>query len=317
MKKSKQYYTTLIILPLIALSIFKCSDENDVLAPYIGSPNLSSIVVEESSYSPKITWVGGYASVLGINKGKEAKLDSTLIWLVKAEGNNLNYPVKFGVLPQQTQDLTVQFGGTKIDSLNEDEDYTFWILKSEAWNQLSQLVGKSFFVNDSLDEDQIITYEDSVLISSSIFTVISKKLDVYINIEDISTFGQLGIINISETNSNKPIISWTITQTGVTDSAISVIGIAEGNQYSPSGTIWEVYSEVIENGSPVYGSLNNITSPLNVGDSISNTRAFVPFGMEGLERNKTYYVWIANDLWGGTGRLRFEPGYAYATFNTR
>lgn len=317
MKKIKRYCLTLFVLAFLTLILFSCSEENSGTAPYIGSPQMSTITIEEESFSPKITWVGGYAAVLGINKGKKSILDTSLVWLIKTDGNNLKYPVKFGELPNDAQDITNQFGGTHIDSLNEDEDYSFWVMKSDAWNQLSINTGKSFVVDSALSESTIINLADSVFISPSIFTSYSKRLDVFLNIEDISTFGQLGIISISETRSNRPLINWQIIQSGVLDSTISVIGISEGNQYSPSNTIWEVYSEVIEGDSIKYGNLNVIPGPLNIGDSLSQTKVFVPFEQEGLERNKTYYIWIANNLWGGEGRLRFEKGYAFATFNTR
>lgn len=317
MKNFIKQFATLFILVIISISFITCSEDDSGLAPYVGSPAMSNIVIEAESFNPKITWVGGYASILGVNRGTKAALDSSLVWLISTEGNNLKFPVKFGELPSGAQDLTTQFGGTVLDSLNEDEDYHFFVMKQNAWDQVSSEVGKAFVADPGLEEGQIISGQDSVYISSTIFTSFAQRLDVFINIEGLSTFGQLGVISVKETRSNRPIIEWTITQSGVTDSLISVIGIAEGNQYSPGGTVWEVYSESLDNGSTVYGKENVISAPLNVGDSLAGTFAFVPFDQTGLERNKTYYIWIANNLWGGEGRLRFEQGYAYATFNVR
>ncbi|KUG25180.1 hypothetical protein ASZ90_005003 [hydrocarbon metagenome] len=318
MNNYKNHLTNIFIIASLALIISTaCSEDNSGLAPYVGSPEMSTITIEEESFTPKVTWIGGYASVFGVNKGKRATLDTSLVWLVKADGNNLKYPVKFGDPPSNAIEITSQFGGTKLDSLQEDEDYTFWVLKEEVWERLSNEIGKTFVADPSLDEGEVISDSDSLFISTTVFASLAKRLDVFINIDGISTFGQLGVISIQETRSNRPIISWTITQSGVTDTAISVIGIAEGNQFDPGKTVWEIYSETTENGTPVFGKLNVITSPLNVGDSIPQTRAFVPFNKPGLDRNKTYYIWIANDIWNGEGRLRFEPGYAYATFNTR
>lgn len=317
MDNFKKQLTVFFAALLIAAFSISCSEEDNGVAPYVGSPDMSTIVVEAESFQPKITWVGGYASVLGVNKGTRAILDSSLVWLIKTDGNNLRYPVKFGTLPSGANDLTAQFGGTVIDSLNEDEDYTFWVMQQEGWDKLSSETGKVFIADTNLAEGQIVSELDSVYVSTSFFTGISKRLDVFINIEGLSSFGQLGIISVEATRSNRPIINWEITQEGVEDTLISVIGICEGNQYNPGTTIWEVYSESEENGNTVYGAANVIKAPLNVGDSLAQTMAFVPFDMEGLERNKTYYIWIANNLWGGEGRLRFEPGYAYAIFNVR
>ncbi len=305
----------IVFLTVIPLFI-SCSEDDNVLAPYSGGPELSSILVEESSFKPNITWVGGYAAVFGVNRGTEAKLDSSLVWLVKAEGNNLEYPLLFGETPSGAQNLTAQFGGNSIEKLNEDTDYTFWVMKQDAWDKASSQTGKIFIADSLIESGQVIVNADSLFLSTSFFANYSKSLDVFVNIDGISTFGQLGIISVEETNSGRPIIDWTITQPGVEDSAISVIGICEGSQYDPGTTIWDVYSESTENGNTVYGAVNVINSPLNVGDTIPQTRAFVPFELEGLERDKTYYIWIANDLWDGEGRLRFAAGYAYATFNT-
>ena len=311
--------TALIFISSILLIIFttSCSEDDGGLAPYVGSPPMSTITVQEESFNPEITWVGGYTTVLGINRGKSAILDTSLVWLIKAENNSLKYPVQFNQLPSNATDLTTDFGGAHIDSLSEDEDYTFWVMQQGAWDQVSNEIGKPFVVDTSLGTDQVVSEADTLRLSNSFYANFSKRLDVYINIEGISTFGQLGIISIQETMSNRPIIDWEITQADVEDSLISVIGIAEGNQYDPGKTVWDVYSETTEGGSTVYGTINVISSPLNVGDSLAQTRAFVPFDMEGLERGKTYYIWIANNLWDGEGRLRFAQGYAYATFNTR
>jgi hypothetical protein len=62
---------------------------------------------------------------------------------------------------------------------------------------------------------------------------------------------------------------------------------------------------------------NVISPPLLSGQQLNNTKEFVEYPVEGLQRNKTYYVWIANKDWNGVGRLRATPYYAYATFKTR
>lgn len=54
-----------------------------------------------------------------------------------------------------------------------------------------------------------------------------------------------------------------------------------------------------------------------MGDTFEGTHVFSEFPENGLERNKTYYIWIANETWDGANRLRFADGYAYATFSTK
>jgi hypothetical protein len=83
----------------------------------------------------------------------------------------------------------------------------------------------------------------------SIHTQRTQELDNYINIFEISTFGQLGTINIQQTNEDDHVkLSWTISQAGVTDTLIAAIGIADGNQYTAASSIWEAYSEIDDGG---------------------------------------------------------------------
>ncbi|MCF8260899.1 MAG: hypothetical protein K9J12_09005 [Melioribacteraceae bacterium] len=316
MSKLKIILSTSLVAIVFLSVIPSCSEEDASTAPYVGSPVMSNVLVEEASFEPRITWLGGYASVLAVNKGTKSILDTSLIWLIKTEGNSLKYPVEFGVTPTGATDITSNYGGIKVDNLDEDESYSFWVMKEEIWNQISAQSGKEIVIDSSLQAAQVVVSTDSIKLSTEYFTSYSKDLDVFLNIADISTFGQLGVISVTEDFSDKPIISWTITQSGVSDTEISVIGICEGSQYDPGKTIWDVYSEADDNGSTVYGTVNVIKSPLNVGDTFEQTRAFVPFDADGLERNKTYYIWIANDIWDGESRLRFAKGYAYATFNT-
>lgn len=66
---------------LTALTAFSCSESDGPLAPYAGGGGtLSTLTVEQNSFRPELTWVGGYASMVGINKGTVAVLDSSLIW---------------------------------------------------------------------------------------------------------------------------------------------------------------------------------------------------------------------------------------------
>ncbi|HEX9615173.1 MAG TPA: hypothetical protein VGA55_06685, partial [Bacteroidota bacterium] len=96
-----------MVTSMAATVAFSCSDSEGPLAPYAGGGRpLSTLTIEENSFRPEITWVGGYASIVGINKGSAAVLDSSLIWAVSIAENNLRFPATFGVLPAGGQDLT-------------------------------------------------------------------------------------------------------------------------------------------------------------------------------------------------------------------
>lgn len=307
---------SLAIILLVGL-INSCEEVDNTLATYVGSPKMSGIVIENKSFIPKVTWIGGYVTAFGINKGNVAALDNSLIWLIYKPGNGITYPVKYGELQQGAQDLTSQYGGSFIPQLIEDSTYTFWVMKEAVWSVVNANPGKSFVIDSSLSEGYQINV-DTIKLSMSIHTQRTQELDNYINIFEISTFGQLGTINIQQTNEDDHVkLSWTISQAGVTDTLIAAIGIADGNQYTAASSIWEAYSEIDDGGTLIYGKHNVISPPLLSGQQLNNTKEFVEYPVEGLQRNKTYYVWIANKDWNGVGRLRATPYYAYATFKTR
>lgn len=311
-------FTKLIFcIIFMMISFYSCQDVDNTLAPYAGSPRVSGLTLEERSFTPKITWIGGYVTAIGINKGTRAALDSTLIWLMYKENDGIRYPVQYGQLQNGAQDLTTQFGGIKISELIEDSVYTIWVIKQNVWNSLSALPNKTIVADSSISE-MFVVVNDTIKVSNSVHTQVTKNLDNYINVYDVAAFGRLGSIKIEKpTTSNNPLISWTIVQSGVTDTLLAAIGIAEGNQYSSASSIWEVYSEITENGVTFYGKHNVIPGPLPSGQIVNNTKVFVNYPADGLERNKTYYIWIANKDWDGVNRLRATPNYAFATFKTR
>ena len=317
---TKNYLTRLFILLLgiMIITVFiSCENTDDTLAPYVGSPKVSGLQIEAKSYTPKITWIGGYITVLGINRGSKAALDNSLVWLIYKSGNDIHYPVQYGQLPNGVEDLTSQYGGSSIPELIEDSTYTIWVIKEDVWNVIKTNPGKIITLDSALTETYSIA-GDTIKLSASVHTQKTQNLDNYLNIYEIATFGRLGTIGIKQTNtSNNPKISWTITQPEVTDTMIAAIGIADGSQYSSSASIWEAYSEVTQNDTLFFGKHNVIPSPLIAGQNLSDTKVFVEYPIDGLQRNKTYYIWIANKNWDGVGRLRSTPFYAYATFKTR
>lgn len=313
----KAFILFAIFFLLLIFGGWGCSDEDNSLAPYAGSPSMSNIIVQSGSFKPAVTWVGGYVSVFAVNKGSRAALDSTLIWLVHTNGNNIHYPVHFGVLPEGAEDMTSQFGGSVEDSLSEDNTYTYWVLKEDVWNQISSQKGKVIEVDSSQSASLVQVKGDTLKINNYGCVKETQNLDVYINIENVSTFGRLGIISVKIMNSSNPIISWEITQDGVTDTLLSAIGIVEGGQYDATKLVWEIFSEEDSAGVKIYGKKNLIKSPITAGEEFPGTRVFAEYPASGLERDKTYYLWIANKEWDGETRLRFALGYAYITFNTK
>lgn len=305
-----------------ALFFFSCNEEDNTLATYLGSRNLEQINIQEGSYKPKISWIGGYVSVFGVNYGSRAALDSTLVFLIYKSGNDIYYPVTFAEVPQGAQDLTSQYGGTRIDSLTEDSTYTFWVLKEAEWNQISSM-NNIILIYDSSLTTSLQVVGDTIKLNAQGHTQIVKPLNIYINISVVTNAnnpgGRLilngGTITVQATNvSNNPVISWVLTQ--IQDSLIAAMGITEGGVYNQNAEIWSVYSVSDSAGQTQYGKVNVITPPVVAGQEIPNTQVFVEYPAEGLKKNTIYYLWIASKDWNGETRDRTTNYYAYVSFST-
>ncbi len=307
---------TCLILILAMGFFFNCEDDNKPLAPYMGQRDLGEIQIEIGSFSPKITWVGGYSSVVAVNQDTVAKLDSTLIMLYYAAGNNIHYPVTFGQGPDGVQDIVSQYGGKAIDHLVEDNTYTFWVLKEDAWNEVIKYPGKPICVNSGLAASVVELKEDTVFVSASSFVQSVEPLDVFVNIKEAKPRGRLGTISIIQpTIEPEPVITWEVNPE-FDDDKIAALGLCEGSSYSPTSAIWEVWSEEIESDKTVYGKKNVISSPIMMGETFEETKIFYIYPESGLERNKTYYFWIGNKDWDGLNHGRVVNNYANLTFQT-
>ncbi len=317
MKKYPKDFSVLFFLTII-LTVFlfpSCSKEDNTVYPYAGSSGMSNIIVEDSSFTPKITWVGGYVSVVGVNTGTRAALDSSLVWLIYMPDNQMHYPVQYGKLPSGAQDLTGQYNGTFVDSLIEDSTYTFWVMKADDWSQISSMQNKVIILDSSASSVEVIG--DTVRLSSESHTQKTQHVDNYVNFKDFFAKGKLADIFVEQPRtSNTPKISWQIKQPGVTDTLVAAIGITEGNQYNASKILWEIYSVSDSAGGTYYGKKNVIPSPLLAGQDIPGTYVFTEYPASGLKRNTSYYVWIANKNWDGENRTLVTQYYAYAYFTT-
>lgn len=316
-KKLTKLSVLYLLLSVASFIIFSsCNSGENSLAPYESSVQMSDIRVEDSSFTPKITWVGGYVSVVGVNSGSHAGLDSSLIWLIYMPDDMIHYPIKFGTTPSGAQDLTAQYHGSRQDSLIEDSTYTFWVMKAAEWSQISAMQNKIIILDSSLTSPVVVN-GDTARFSPQGHTQKTRLLDNYINIRNYAWLGRLGIVKVEQpTSSNNPRISWEITQDGVTDTLVAAVGIVEGQAYNFSSIVWEVYSTSDSAGITYYGKKNVISSPLLPGQEFPETFVFTEYPSGGLKRNTEYYVWIANKNWDGENRQRFTPYYAYATFST-
>ncbi len=301
-----------LLVVIMASVVPGCQPEESALLPY-EPRSMSSITVEQNTFVPKVTWLGGYASVFAVNQDTVAKLDSTLVWLVRVPGNNLRFPLTFGQLPQGAQDLTTSYGGKPLSKLTEDKSYTFWVLKDEVWTQVAQTPGHVIVPNAAQGAPPVQSRNDTVFVSAFSHTQLTSRLDVYVNIKELKLFGRLADISVQMTDTcNRPWVSWRIRQSGVTDTLLSAIGVVMGGQYDVDLVVWEMVSQVGSGPDTVYFKHNVIRGPMQMGGLSPNTYVSVPF-IE-LIRGQDYYIWMANKDWNGESRTRSTNFYCFATF---
>jgi hypothetical protein len=120
----------LVLLGVVAAST-GCTDEANPLAPYEGGRPLELLRVTQN-FTPEMQWVGGRVAAVGVNRGSEASLDSTLVWLQEAASNDIGSYVTVG--ENTAASLVRSFGGEPVDSLADGEEYTFWIAERSAFD---------------------------------------------------------------------------------------------------------------------------------------------------------------------------------------
>lgn len=319
MQERNQLFKSLIYGLFITLffGLLQFCDDEETLAPYSDSPDVEEIIIEQESFYPKFTWKGGYVSAFGVNRGADARLDSTLQWLVQIDGDNMHYPVKYGNLPPGATDLTEQYGG-QFKAFIEDSTYTYWVIKNEVWETVRGNASKYIFVWDLVEEETLIS-GDTLFIDPQYHTQKTCWIDVYTNVNmgSIKCRGGLATIYLAETDtSNNPIISWKIIDKNVSDTLVSALGICEGPTYDEGHVVWEVWSIDSSGSVNIYGKNNVVGQPVIMGQDFAGTREFTAYPTKGLSRNKDYMFWIANAEWDGLGHSRATPYHAYITFKT-
>ena len=256
-------------------------------------------------------------TVFGVNRGNRACLDSSLQWLIKADGNTLHYPVRYGNLPAGVQDITEDFGG-KYEPFIEDSNYTYWVLKDEMWSIVANNPNKTILPME-LDTLPYIIQSDTIWINILYHWQRSRWIDVFTNVDlsSIQKRGGFAEIFLTETDSsNSLIMDWKILDRTVTDTMISAMGLCKAATYDPKKIVWEVWSVDTTGGQNVYGKNNIISPPVYLGNSYEKTRVFKEFPLTGLDRKGTYLFWIAGKDWDGVNHLRSTKYHAYITFTT-
>jgi len=225
--------------------------------------------------------------------------------------------ISFGTVPAGAQEISTTYGGTPITRLREDEVYTIWVLKANAWAEISSQPGKQLRV-DTVSSSIVVNRNDTLYVNPSAHAQFSDTVDLYTNIYNINQRSSFATFTLQETDtSDNIIIRWRVTQSGVTDTLLTAMGIVAAAQYNVNAVVWEVVSKEQVGDSAVYWSKNVIRGPVLAGESFAGTETFVSLPATGVERGKAYYLWIAQKEWDQVRRDRFAPYYAFITFNTR
>ncbi|OGB67150.1 MAG: hypothetical protein A2Y94_11780 [Caldithrix sp. RBG_13_44_9] len=266
---------------IFCLTFIRCTEESSTtLAPYEGQRNLEMLKVT-LNYTPDIQWLGGRVAAVGVNKGKRAALDTSLVWLTTAQDNSISSYVTVG--ENTDVDKILSCGGTPVDSLQDETEYTFWVAEKAALDALfdSTAMSPEFF-SDS-------TFILRFLLKGQFGGAKDPQGDLIV---------QLKVFREETLMEDKYIIDWTPNTI-----PFRRIAIREGSFGAFTELIWHI---VTPDGVP-----DNIYPPVVIGSTIPGTDLAIPWPETGFESNTVYFVWMANSDWVINDFRPSAPGYAW------
>lgn len=271
MKKEASIWTTALLLAFMCLA--GCDSAENPLAPYDAArPFILQQVTQ--SFRPDIQWLGGRAAAVGVNRGSQAALDSTLVWLVTADDDAIDAPLRIG--QDNDEDAVQGYGGTPLDSLISGEEYTFWIADKAALS-----AGISSAQADSF------SFRDTTFVLDYALSGISGG-DPSLDIE-------FSIIRNQTLTSDGYTIYWTPATVGFRRLAL---------RKSPSGGFTNLAWYVVLPDSVE----QSITSPVVLGQTPPGADVVTPWA--GAFEPLTYTLWGTTRGWTGLF-TRTAPGYAF------
>ncbi len=272
-KSGKSAFKAAAAVILAGMLLVGCDSEVNPLAPYEGSRPLI-IQRVTVSHAPDISWVGGRAAAIGINRGERPALDSTLVWIHTANGNELDSPIY--VRDVIDRDLVASFGGVPTDSLPDSETYTFWVAEETAFE--AGLEGGAI---------DAFTFADTTF-----------QLIYMLRGPRPIRSGGLGItFYVSRDErllSDHFVVTW--------EPAIPLrrLAMRVGTAGGFDALIWHILTP--EEEEP------NLLPPIRPGDEPEGLVIAQEWDGFGTDR---YVLWGNNDEWGGTSFSFQTPGYAF------
>jgi hypothetical protein len=108
-----------------------CSTESLPPAPYLGHRPLEFLKITQN-FNPELQWVGGRVAAVGVNRGNQPALDSTLVWIRTAPDNSISSVVRID--DEFDRDFVLARGGVPQEQVSDAETYTFWIAEADVFN---------------------------------------------------------------------------------------------------------------------------------------------------------------------------------------
>ena len=251
-----------------------CDSSSDLLAPYEGERPLILQRVTQSS-TPDIQWVGGRVAAIGVNRGTQAALDSTLVWVQRADADEVSSHVTIG--EGGDDDFVRTLGGSPVESLVDGETYTVWLATTSA-------------LETGLDTTQV-----------NAFAFVDTTLTMALILRGRS--GGDPNIDLNATITRDERLTGTQFRVTWTPADVPFRQLAIRNSTTGGFTdlVWHIVTPEDEPA--------GITSPVIIGEAPEGTQEVIPF--EGFEPS-TYTLWMVTDDWGGQFGIR-SAGYAFFT----
>ncbi|HEX7070698.1 MAG TPA: hypothetical protein VF190_07825 [Rhodothermales bacterium] len=249
-----------------------CDGSSGGLAEYEGERPLILQRVTQAQ-TPDVQWVGGRVAAVGVNRGDRAALDSTLVWVMRADGNTISSHVTIG--EGGDDDFVRTVGGEPIHTLSDGETYTVWLADATA-------------LADGLDTTRVneFTFVDTTITMRLVLRGRSGG-DPQINFNATIALDE-------RLTGTRYVMTWTPEDVGFRQ-----IAIRQARTGGFTDLVWHV---VVPDDQPP-----SISSPVVLGQAPEGTQQAVAF--EGFEPD-TYTLFMVTDDWDQTFGVR-SRGYVF------
>jgi hypothetical protein len=263
-----------LCLAAVVLLLSSCTGTDNPLAPYAGERPLLLQQVTISA-TPDLQWVGGRVAAVGVNRGPVAALDSTLVWLITAPGNDIGSAVTID--ETLDADRVQAFGGVPLARLDDDTEYTFWLAEQRA-----------------LDAGLSAAERDAFSFADTTFTLTYRLTGRFGGgtgfLEDIQ------IVRNQRLTGDAYTITWSPS-----DVAVQRLAIRQGSSGGFTDLVWDILAT---DDTP-----DGILPPVTIGEPPPGVQVAVPWPDAGFAPT-THTLWMVNEDWGGSFTPR-ATGYAF------